>query len=59
MGLGEKTASLIHTASDDTAVVLHSSLWFPGDFPTELIGKKKKNSRPPASKEGKVLPEKQ
>ena len=35
--------------------LLHSCLWFPEDFPTEL---KKKNSLP-ISKVGKVLPEKQ
>ena len=43
--------------------LLHSCLWFSGNFPTELIEKKKKKekkkNRPPASKVGKVLPEKQ
>ena len=39
------------------ATLLHSCLWFPGNFPTELIIKKK--NRPTASKVGKVLPEKQ
>ena len=46
--------AILQATTAAVAAFLHSSLWFPGDFPTELI--KKKKSRPPA---WKVLPQKQ
>ena len=59
--------TVIRIASDDSCsgrlvwgwqALLHSCLWFPGDFPTALIKIKKKRNRAPASKVGKVLREK-